>query len=98
MGYKWAKFEEKDGLYRFEDSSTFDLYTQEFVFPPKKEKEGFEIRLISIPNHSLSKEADEVMLHVSLIDAKPHYSSKIQLQAPFTFLWLGNALFHWDFI
>jgi hypothetical protein len=80
MGYKWAKFEEKDGLYRFEDSSTFDLYTQEFVFPPKKEKEGFEIRLISIPNHSLSKEADEVMLHVSLIDAKPHYSSKIQLQ------------------
>lgn len=80
MGYKWAKFEEKDGLYLFEDSSTFDLYTQEFVFPPKKEKEGFEIRLISIPNHSLSKEADEVMLHVSLIDAKPHYSSKIQLQ------------------
>lgn len=80
MGYKWAKFEEKDGLYLFEDSSTFDLYTQEFVFPPKKEKEGFEIRLISIPIHSLSKEADEVMLHVSLIDAKPHYSSKIQLQ------------------
>lgn len=80
MGYKWAKFEEKDGLYTFEDSSTFDLYTQEFIFPPKKEKEGFEIRLISIPNHSLSKEADEVMLHISLIDAKPHYSSKIQLQ------------------
>ena len=80
MGYKWAKFEEKDGLYTFEDSSTFDLYTQEFIFPPKKEKEGFEIRLISIPNHSLSNEADEVMLHISLIDAKPHYSSKIQLQ------------------
>jgi hypothetical protein len=79
MGYKWAMFTEKDGLYTFQDSSTFDIYTQEFTFPAKEEKEGFEVRLISIPNHSLSKEADEVMLHMSLIDAKPNYNSKIQL-------------------
>ncbi|MBP6090417.1 MAG: hypothetical protein KA521_04125 [Crocinitomicaceae bacterium] len=79
MGYKWAHFTEKDGLYIFEDSSTFDIYTQEFIFPAKMEKEGFEVRLLSIPNHSLSKEADEVMLHISMIDAKPNYTSKIQL-------------------
>ena len=32
-------FEEKDGLYIFQDSSTFDILTQEFQFAPSKEIE-----------------------------------------------------------
>jgi hypothetical protein len=80
MGQHWASFEEKDGLYLFEDSSTFDFYTQEFQFPPSAEKENFEVRLIAIPESSLSKSADEVMLHVSVMDATPDYDARINLE------------------
>lgn len=80
MGHNWATYTEKDGLYTFQDSSTFDILTQEFQFKPTKEKEGFEIRLIAIPESSLSKSADEVMMHISLVDAKPNYDARVNLE------------------
>lgn len=80
MGHNWATYTEKDGLYTFQDSSTFDILTQEFQFKPTKEKEGFEILLIAIPESSLSKSADEVMMHISLIDAKPNYDARVNLE------------------
>ncbi len=79
MGYKWASFTEKDGLYTFEDSSTFDLNTQEFQFQPTQEQEDFEIRLISIPESCLSSSSDEVMLHVNITNAVPNYDARINL-------------------
>ncbi|MES2589050.1 MAG: hypothetical protein V4622_08720 [Bacteroidota bacterium] len=79
MGYKWATYTEKDGLYTFQDSSTFDLYTQEFVFSPTKEKDPFEVKLLAIPNDCLSELADEVMMHVSVIDAKPTFDARLQI-------------------
>lgn len=79
MGYKWAGFTEKDGFYLFEDSSTFDIYTQEFTFPPTKEKEQFEVKLLSIPANGLSDIADEVMLHVNVVDAKPTFDARVQI-------------------
>lgn len=78
MGYRWATFTEKDGFYTFQDSSTFDLYTQEFQFKPTALQEEFEIRLISIPNDCMSDFADEVMLHINLTDAKPTYNARFQ--------------------
>jgi len=80
IGQRWASYTEKDGLYTFEDSSTFDFYTQEFYFPAKPQPEDFEVRLVAIPESSLSKSADEVMLHVSVIDAKPNYDARISLE------------------
>lgn len=80
MGYNWATFTEKDGLYTFQDSSTFDLYTQEFQFPASAKKESFEIRLIAIPEFSLSKQADEVMLHIHMADAAPNYNARLQVE------------------
>ncbi len=80
IGFRWASFTEEDGLYTFEDSSTFDFYTQEFQFPPNKEAEHFEVRLIAIPESSLSKQADEVMLHASVMDAQPNYDARINLE------------------
>lgn len=80
MGYHWATYTEEDGLYTFEDSSTFDYYTQEFQFPPKEISEDFEIRLIAIPASSLSEQADEVMLHASVMDAEPDYDARINLE------------------
>src|SRR5690606_38166899 len=79
MGYNWVEYTEQDGLYTFSDSATFDLYTQEFQFPASDQVEGFEVKLIAIPESSLSDQADEVMLHVSLIDAKPNYNARIQI-------------------
>jgi len=80
MGTQWATFEEKDGLYIFQDSSTFDILTQEFQFAPSKEIEDFEIRLIAIPESCLSTSADEVMMHINVMDAKPNYDARINIE------------------
>lgn len=80
FGRNWATFTEKDGLYTFQDSSTFDILTQEFQFPAKDIQEEFEVRLIAIPYSSISNEADEVMLHIHLADAKPNYDARLQIQ------------------
>jgi hypothetical protein len=80
IGIKWATFTEEDGLYTFQDSCTFDLMTQEFRFPASSKKEEFEIRLVAIPESSLSDQADEVMLHVNLCDAIPNQDARFQLE------------------
>jgi hypothetical protein len=80
FGYTWADYTEKDGLYTFQDSSTFDLYTQEFHFPATPKAESFEVRLIAVPESSISDQADEVMLHISLIDASPNYNARLQVE------------------
>lgn len=80
MGYNWAKYTEKDGLYTFQDSSTFDLLTQEFQFPASTKKEDFEVRLLAIPESSISDQADEVMLHIHLADAEPNFNARLQVE------------------
>jgi hypothetical protein len=79
FGLHWATYTEKDGLYIFQDSSTFDMNTQEFQFPADTTVFDFEIRLIAIPNGTISNEADEVMLHMNVTDAKPNYDARLQL-------------------
>jgi hypothetical protein len=79
MGYHWVDFTEKDGLYTFADSSTFDISTQEFTFKADTLKTPFEVRLIAIPDGPLSDNADEVMLHVNLADSKPGFDARVQL-------------------
>lgn len=79
IGYVWAPFTEKDGFYTFSDSTTFDSRTQEFTFRADSIKEPIEIRLLAIPFGPVTMEADEVMLHVNLIDAKPGYDARLQL-------------------
>jgi hypothetical protein len=79
IGLHWATFTEKDGLYTFSDSTTFDIKTQEFQFKADTIAQEFEVRLIAIPYSALSDEADEVMLHINLCDAKPDYDARIHL-------------------
>ncbi len=97
MGHRWATYEEKDGLYIFEDSTTFDILTQEFQFPASDSVENFEVRWIAIPESSLSKSADEVMIHINVMDAAPNYNARINLQLQDVFAsddWkLNQALF-----
>src|SRR5690554_6856000 len=80
IGTKWVNFEEKDGFFLFEDSVRFDLLTQEFVFPAKEDQEDFEITLLAMPTSHVSKNYDEVMLHINITDAVPLYTSQIQLK------------------
>ncbi len=80
IGYKWMEYTEKDGLYTFADSSTFDLYTQEFTFKADSLETPFEVRLLAIPNSPLSNDADEVMMHVNMIDAEPGFDARLQLK------------------
>lgn len=80
MGIRWATFEEENGIYTFEDSTTFDITTQEFKFKPSVESEAFEVRLIAIPESCLSRLADEVMLHINVMDAEPNYDARINLE------------------
>lgn len=80
MGLKWVDFTEIDGLYIFDDSTTFDIKTQEFIFPTSDKKESFEIRLIAIPEDLVGENADEVMLHVSKVDIEPFYDADIKIE------------------
>ncbi len=80
MGHRWATYQERDGFYIFEDSTTFDILTQEFQFPASDSVENFEVRLIAIPESSLSKSADEVMIHINVMDAAPNYNARINLK------------------
>jgi hypothetical protein len=79
IGRNWAKWTEKDGLYTFQDSSTFDMLTQEFKFPPTEKPEAFEIRLLAIPYGVTTDQADEVMLHINVSEIVPEYDARVQL-------------------
>ena len=79
IGHTWMPFTEKDGLYTFSDSATFDIHTQDFTFPASEQSEQFEVRLIGIPTSATVRNVDEVMMHLSLVDAKPKYDARIQL-------------------
>ncbi|SFT54861.1 hypothetical protein SAMN05216474_1245 [Lishizhenia tianjinensis] len=81
IGRNWASYKVKDGLYTFEDSCTFDLYTQEFWIPESAEPEAIEIRVLTIPYDYNSTDADDNMLHISVMDALPKYASKVQFAA-----------------
>jgi hypothetical protein len=80
MGLHWMDYTEKNGLYTFSDSTTFDLYTQDFTFKADSLKSPFTIRLIAIPNAPLSEDVDEVMLHINVIDAKKGYDARFQFE------------------
>jgi hypothetical protein len=79
MGLKWMKYREIDGYYIFEDSSTFDVRTQEFLFPASYDTSSFEVRLISIPDDLVGESSDEVMLHISKIDVEPYYDADFRI-------------------
>jgi len=56
------------------------MLTQEFQFPESQVSDTFEVRLLSIPYSCLSKQADEVMLHIHLTDAEPSYDARLQIK------------------
>ena len=86
MGLNWAPYTEEDGLYTFSDSVTFDIRTQDFTFPATAASQDFEIRLIAIPETAISDQADEVMLHINMADARPNYDARLQIALNDVFL------------
>lgn len=80
IGHNWATYTEKNGIYTFQDSTQFNMLTQDFTFPTSKTKDDFEVKLLAIPESALSKNADEVMLHVNVIDAIPDADARINIE------------------
>ncbi|MEZ4938285.1 MAG: hypothetical protein R2799_11920 [Crocinitomicaceae bacterium] len=68
IGYRVLTYEEKDGLYIFEDSSTFNYETQDFKFMGTKHPEEYNIRVLSFDDKVLSTKADEVQIHWSICE------------------------------
>ncbi len=80
FGRNWVPFTTSEGLYTFEDSTTFDMLTQDLKFPPSNDSSIFEVRLIAIPYTITSDQADEVMLHINVTQVDPDYNARIQLR------------------
>lgn len=80
FGRNWVPFTVSEGLYTFEDSTTFDMLTQDLKFPPSTDSNYFEVRLIAIPYTISSDQADEVMLHINVSEVDPDYNARIQLR------------------
>lgn len=78
-GRNWVAYTMKDGIYTYEDSTIFNILTQDFTFQAKAKAEPFEIRLLSIPNTGKSDLSDEVMLHINVTSSKPNYDARVQL-------------------
>ncbi len=68
LGYRVLEYEEKDGIYMFEDSTIFNYETQDFKFLGTQYPEEFNIRVLSFDEKVLSTKADEVQIHWSLTD------------------------------
>lgn len=79
LGDQWMKFNSINGLYTFEDGTTFDIFTQELTFPPSDSSEYVEIRLLSIPEDYEGESSDEIMMHISLVDARPYYDADFEV-------------------
>ena len=80
IGTQWLPFTFKDGLYTFSDGTTFDIYTQNLTFPPNDAKELIQVRLISIPEDFEGNKSDEIMMHVSSVDAEPFYDADLEIR------------------
>jgi hypothetical protein len=65
-------------LYVFQDSSTFNILTQDFTFKADTSKTPFEVRILAIPLESLSDETEEVKLHMSYSKLNRNYDARMQ--------------------
>lgn len=79
IGARNVPFEERDGIYIYEDSCFFNIKTQEFITPPSQNKELLNVRLIAIPDDLEGLSADEVMLHISKTDFNSLAAPDLQL-------------------
>lgn len=80
LGTQWMPFTVLDGLYTFADGTTFDIYTQNLTFPANDSIELIEVRLLSIPEDFEGNKSDEIMMHVSLVDAEPFYDADFEVK------------------
>jgi len=80
LGSAWQPFTVREGLYTFSDGTTFDIYTQNLTFPPNDSAELVQVRLLSIPEDFEGNKSDEIMMHVSMVDAEPFYDADFEIR------------------
>lgn len=75
---QWVCFEQRDGLYIYDDGARFDIRTQEFTFPAADTQAVFEVKLLSVPtSYKQMNDRGEVMLHVNILQAIQYYDAQI---------------------
>lgn len=79
LGEHWMPFTELNGLYTFEDGTTFDIFTQDLTFPPSDSSELVEVRLLSIPEDYEGESSDEIMMHLSMVDVRPFFDADFEI-------------------
>ncbi|MEY3049332.1 MAG: hypothetical protein RL365_1370 [Bacteroidota bacterium] len=79
LGEHWMPFTEVNGLYTFEDGTTFDIFTQDLTFPPTDSSELVEVRLLSIPEDYEGESSDEIMMHLSMVDVRPFFDADFEI-------------------
>ena len=79
-GTDHVPFVYNNGIYTFEDSTTFNIYTQDLILPKNKANLDYEIRLVGILATAFSKQADEVMIHINQTDSDPDRYMSINLK------------------
>ncbi|MFM7596236.1 MAG: hypothetical protein ACKO4Y_08670 [Flavobacteriales bacterium] len=79
LGEHWMPFTELNGLYTFEDGTTFDIFTQDLTFPPTDSSELVEVRLLSIPEDYEGESSDEIMMHLSMVDVRPFFDADFEI-------------------
>lgn len=71
IGYSWVSYEMKDSVAYFEDGVTFNLRTQDFMFPGTNIAEEYEIRLIAVPEAPLIRNTNEVYVSAIQYPGEP---------------------------
>ncbi|MFM7723835.1 MAG: hypothetical protein ACKO7O_03505 [Bacteroidota bacterium] len=80
LGTQWLPYTVLDGLYTFSDGTTFDIFTQNLTFPGNDSVELIQVRLLSIPEDFEGNKSDEIMMHVSMVDAEPFYDADFEVK------------------
>lgn len=66
MGYNIMGSEEENGVYYFSDGAIFDYRTQDFIFPPNRDRTTFQVYHISFGKDVFADQIDENFVHLNV--------------------------------
>jgi len=68
LGENQQQYTLTDSLYIFDDSTVFNVYTQDLYFPSTEKAEDIKVKLMATGFNARSKKVDEVQMYVSLTE------------------------------
>lgn len=78
VGHTFVEYKkDKQGNYIFDDGSTFNYFTQDFIFYPNGKTDNFEIITLAFGEKVFSKKIEDVFVHLNI--TYPHPQNKYTL-------------------